>query len=58
MLFRSEQQLCKIRHSALQKRDAKWLYLRDERVSAVALSQSKQHDWEDEKKSKLVKWLD
>jgi len=50
ILVLDEQQLCKIRHSALQKRDAKWLYLHDERVRAVALSQSKQPEWEDEKR--------
>lgn len=46
ILVLDEQQLCKIRHSIHQKRDAKWLYLRGERDRAVALSQSKQHDWE------------
>jgi hypothetical protein len=49
ILVLDDQQHCKIRHSALQKRDTTLLYLRDERVRAVALSQSKQPEWEDEK---------
>lgn len=50
ILVLDEQQLCKMRHSALQKLDTKLVYLRDERVRAIALSQSKQPEWEDEKR--------
>ena len=55
ILVLDEQQLCKMRHSALQKRDTTFLYLRDEIVRAVALSESKQNEWEDEKRLKSLK---
>jgi hypothetical protein len=59
ILVLDEEQLCKIRHSIRQKRDAKWLYLRGERDRAVARSQSEQHDWERWKNEKiqLKSWL-
>ena len=49
ILVLDEQQLCRMLHSSIQKLDTTLLYLRDERVRAVALSESKQPKWEDEK---------
>ena len=50
ILVLDEQQLCKMRHSALQKRVTTFLYLRSERFRAVALSESKKDEWKDEKR--------
>ena len=47
ILVLDEQQLCKMLHCTLQKRDTKLLYLRSERVRAVALSESKKDEWEE-----------
>lgn len=50
ILVLDEKQLCKMLHSAIQKRDTTLLYLRDERVRAVALSESKKDEWDPEKR--------
>lgn len=53
ILVLDEKQLCKMLHSAIQKRDTTLLYLRDERVRAVALSESKKMNGILKKKIKI-----
>lgn len=55
ILVLDEDQLCRIRHSFLKKRDKRLLYLRSERDRAVALSLSRQPKWKDEKKALNIK---